>query len=213
MINIIGFSDESFESQFLPIVYEAYQKAAKLLTNISPTVNVKFVDNGGSDITGVGGFSVSENQINLRVVRNYPNLAAQRKNLYSAVLHEFFHLQQGFTYQHSPFTALESAIYEGCAVIFERDYAHNQAAYGEYTQFSDQQLLSWLREIESVGVEYFEKVDTWHKWAFYHPEYDQKWIIYKVGTWLMDKVLHENNLDILDVKDMTASEIIQLRIS
>lgn len=210
MINVINFSDESFESQFVPLIEDAYSNASKLLDKLPESIDIKFTDNGGSDITGVGGFTFSKNQVNVAVLKNYNDRSKQKQNLYSAVLHEFFHVQQGFTYADSPFTALEAAIYEGCAVNFEREYAKNVAEYGDYSDIPETKLKEWLDEIRDVGNEYFENEDVWHKWAFYHPEYDQKWIIYKVGTWLVDNILKENNLGILDLKDKSAAEITKL---
>lgn len=101
-------------------------------------------------------------------------------------------------------------MYEGSAIAFEREYAKNDAAYGDYSTHTDEQLQGWLNEIKSVGTRYFEDEETWQRWAFYHPEYDQKWIVYKVGSWLVDRILSTNNLDILDLKDKTAQEIVAL---
>lgn len=210
MINITEFSDEPFESQFVPLVDGAYSGVQKILDNVPEKLNIKFTDNGGSDITGVGGFSLSHDQINLAILKNFKDRTAQRHNLRSTVFHESFHVQQGFTYSDSPFTALEAAIYEGSAIAFERDYANNSAAYGDYSTYTKEQLEGWLNEIRAIGTDYFENEETWHKWAFYHPEYNQKWIIYKVGSWVVDKILTDNHLDILDLKDKSASEIAEL---
>lgn len=210
MINIIEFSDKPFESQFVSLVDDAYAETSMLLDKLPATMNIKFTDNGASDITGVGGFSVSSSQLNLAVLKGFTDTATQRKNLRSTVFHECFHVQQGFTFADSPFTALEAAIYEGCALAFERTYADNTAAYGDYRAYSDEELQGWLDEIQTVGTEYFENSDTWHKWAFYHPEYAEKWIIYKVGSWVVDRILSESNLDIIDLKDKTVDEIATL---
>lgn len=210
MINVIEYSRESFESQFVPIIDTAYTDAQKYLDQLPKTIDIAFTDNGSSDMTGVGGFTVSDKQINIAVLAEFEDRELQRKNLYSTVMHEAFHVQQGFSYDVSPFTATEAAIYEGCAVIFERQYAHNQAIYGEYSDCSEQDLEKWFAELDTVGTKYFEDIDTWHKWAFYHPEYDQKWIIYKTGSWLVDRILTRSNRDVLDLKSKSAAEILKL---
>jgi len=210
MIHIAHFSNETLERQFIPIVDKAYTDASKILDKLPGSIDIKFTDNGGSELTGVGGFSLSPKQINLAIHQDFEDRAAQEVNLRSTVFHEAFHVQQGFTYTQSPFTALQSAIYEGCAIKFERDYAKNTAVYGDYSSCTEDQLNTWLDEIRTVGTEYFENEDTWRKWAFYHAEYKQKWIVYRVGSWLVDRILADNKLGILDLKSKTADEIIQL---
>ena len=210
MIEIIQYSDEKFESQFVPMIQGAYSDIQVLLENVPEKLLLKFTDNGGSDITGVGGFAVSHNQINLAVLKNFSNRKLQEKNLRSAFFHESFHLQQGFTYEDSPFTALDAAIYEGSAIKFERDYGGNDAVYGDYSAHPEAQLRSWLDDIRGLGTEYFENEETWRKWAFYHPDYDEKWIVYKVGSFILDNVLASSGLDILGLRDKTSSEILAL---
>lgn len=210
MIEVIQYSDEKFESQFVPIIEDAYLEIQKLLENVPEKLLLKFTDNGGSDITGVGGFAFSHDQINLAVLKNFNNRKLQEKNLRSAFFHESFHLQQGFTYADSLFTALDAAVYEGSAIKFERDYGNNDAVYGDYSAYSEAQLKQWLDEIRAVGAEYFENEETWRKWAFYHPEYDEKWIVYKVGSFILDNVLASSGLDIIDLRDKTSGEILKL---
>ncbi len=69
MIEIIQYSDEEFESQFVPMIEDAHLEVRDLLENIPSQLQVKFTDNGGSDITGVGGFAFSRSQINLAVLK------------------------------------------------------------------------------------------------------------------------------------------------
>lgn len=209
MIEIIQYSDEEFESQFVPMIEEAYLEIQELLENVPSRLQVKFTDNGGSDITGVGGFAFSHNQINLAVLKSFDNRQLQKNNLRSAFFHESFHLQQAFTYSDSPFTALDAVVYEGSAMKFERDYGKNDVIYSDYSAYSEEQLKQWLEEIRAVGTEYFENEETWRKWAFYHPEYDEKWIVYKVGSFVLDNVLAESGLDILDFTNKSADEILE----
>lgn len=210
MIRIIHFSDENFERQFVPSIKDAYAKATELLGNIPVSVNIKFTDNGASPDTGVGAFTVSPEQINLAVYKDFKDRALQQKHLTGVVLHEAFHIQQGFTNDKAPFTAIDSAIYEGCAVAFEREYAKMDVIYVDYSAHSEVELQRWLAEIRELGITYFTNQEVWQKWAFFHPEYNQKWLIYHVGSWLVDRILKQKNLTVLDVKNMTPSEILNL---
>ena len=208
MINAIKYSDMSFEPQFTPLVNEAYEQAKALLGNLPEDVDIVFTDQGASELMGVGGFAESADQINLCIQKGFRNRELQWRNLYGTVMHESFHLQQGFTFDKAPFTALESSIYEGCAVVFEREYSESSVEYADYSRNTDEQLQGWADEIESVGTRYFEDTETWERWAFYHPEYDQQWIIYKVGSWMVDRVLRENQLQILDLQNSSAQQIL-----
>lgn len=171
---------------------------------------IKFTDTGASEDTGVGGFAQSSHQLNLSVLENYDDTVTQHKNLRGVVYHELLHIRQGFTYDNAPFTALEAAVYEGCAVTFEQQYADAPASYADYDQYSEEKIKGWLDEIRSVGVAYFQDKAVWEKWAFYHPEYEQKWLIYIVGSWLVQGILKKKNLDVLDLRDMSAKQVLAL---
>lgn len=209
MIEILHYSDEAVEQPLLPTIESAYAEVARLLET-PETIGIYFTDDGAGDETGVGGFTYAKNRINLAFAKDFTDKATQLQNLRSTVYHESFHVRQGFTYTDSPFTALESAIYEGCAVIFERDYAEHTPLYADYQAHSESELKAWLTAIKEVGDEYFKDSETWYRWAFYHEELNQRWIIYKIGTWLVDNMLHDNNLSVLDLQDKTATQIIEL---
>ena len=46
----------------------------------------------------------SRNQVNVAVLKNYSDSLKQERNPYSAVFHEFFHIQQVFTFTDPPST-------------------------------------------------------------------------------------------------------------
>lgn len=213
MIEVINFSNEAVKAKFIPVIEDAYIEAKKLLPDIPEVIKIKFTDNGASDDTGVGGFAESAEQINIALLETFDDTEVQSDDLRGTVMHELMHVKQGFTFDQAPFTAFDAAVYEGCAVTFAEVYAHNNVTYADYSDCTNEQLQGWLDEIKKVGTAYFKDTDTWHKWAFYHPEYKQKWIIYKVGAWLVNKVLSETGKDILDFQDMKASEIIELTSS
>jgi uncharacterized protein YjaZ len=206
----IKFSDEAFESAYIPVIQDAHNEAVKLLKNLQSDLTIEFKNNGASEETGVGGFSMSPHQLNVAVYRSFPDIATQQRNLRAVVFHELYHMNQGFTYEQSPFTALQAAVFEGCAVTFEREYGGGEAAYADYSPHSDEELTDWLNQLKQVGLKYFEDTDTWLKWAQYHPELDQKWIIYKAGMWLIKRILDKNHLSILDLQDKTPDEILRL---
>jgi hypothetical protein len=205
------FSDEGFESTYVPIISNAYSDASKLLNNLPENLTIKFTDNGAEEQSGVGGFAESSHQLNVAIAKGFSDSAAQLRNLRAVIFHELFHINHGFTLEQSPFTALDAAIYEGCAVQFEREYGNGEAAYADFSQHTEEELYDWSRQLEAVGTKYFEDNDTWHKWAFYNPELNQKWIVYKVGTWVVGEILNKNTLNVLELQDKTPSEILKLK--
>lgn len=204
------FSDKDFESAYMPIIDSAYNDSVELLASLPHDLTIKFTDHGAEEQSGVGGFAESPHQLNVAVAKNFSDSATQLRNLRAVVFHELFHINQGFTLEQSPFTALDAAIYEGCAVKFEREYGNGGAAYADFSQHSEEELSSWYHQLEAVGVKYFEDNETWHKWAFYNPDLKQKWIVYKVGTWTVGRILNQNNLNVLELQDKTPSEILGL---
>jgi len=210
MINIISFSDETFEKDWVPLLERAFSDAKKLLTRLPASFNIAFAAEGAEDSTGVGGFSVSPTRINIALTKDFHDRELQERNLRGVLFHELLHVNQGFTFEQSPFTALDAAIYEGCAVIFEQKYGDGVAIYADYHSHSDVELSGWLEQLRKVGTKYFEDYDTWQRWAFYHPELDQKWIIYKVGAWVIEDILARNALTVLDLANKTSTEIMHL---
>jgi hypothetical protein len=210
MINVVSFSDKAFEADWVSVIDQAFSDTLKLLTHLPDTLDIAFTEEGAEQSTGVGGFSVSPHRINIALMKDFHDIALQKSNLRGVIFHELFHVNQGFTCAQSPFTALDAAVYEGCAVVFEREYGGGVAIYADYHQHTDEELSGWLEQLRNVGTQYFEDHDTWQKWAFYHPELDQKWIIYKVGAWLIERILAQHNLSILDLADKKPAEIMSL---
>lgn len=207
MINVVEFSNEAYERQFISLIDESYVEMLGLLDRIPATLNIVFAK-GASDMTGVGGFAAADDQINLAVLGDFEDKALQRRNLRAVMMHETFHIQQGFTFDKSPFTGLEALIYEGCAVACEKTHGGGTASYAEYRKNTKAELYKWLDELKQIGTEYFENREIWQKWAYYHPNYDERWIIYKVGSFIIDQLLKARQLDILDLKNESADEIV-----
>jgi uncharacterized protein YjaZ len=208
MINVVEFSNEPYERQFISLIDESYMEMLGLLDRIPATLNIVFAE-GASDMTGVGGFAAAGDQINLAVLEDFEDKALQKRNLQAVILHETFHIQQGFTFDKSPFSGLEALIYEGCAVACEKTHG-GTASYADYQNNTKADLYKWLDELKQVGTEYFEDRETWQKWAYYHPDYDERWIIYKVGSFIIDELLKARQIDILDLKNKSADEIMAM---
>jgi uncharacterized protein YjaZ len=161
----------------------------------------------------LGGYAYSHDVITLAIQKDFADKMKQTAELRGTVFHESFHLSQRFTGEDGHRSALHSAIYEGCATVFEREYANVLPLYGNYNAHSDEQLADWFDKLGAVGMSYREKEGEWEEWAFYHHELQQRWIVYKTGTWLVDQTLKQTGLNILDLQNKTAEEILALHAS
>jgi uncharacterized protein YjaZ len=122
-----------------------------------------------------------------------------------------FHLYQHFTGEDTtPFSAIEDALYEGMATVFERDREGTLQPYGDYSKASVKSLKEWVKELREIGPSYYDDTALYRKWKFYNNELKEQWISYKVGVWIVDQILDKKKCTILDLKDMTAKEILSL---
>jgi uncharacterized protein YjaZ len=154
---------------------------------------------------GVGGYAESSACVRLVLdpsVELEPEV--RRRRLHAAVLHESFHLVQGFTVaayrgRVRP-SALEHAVYEGCATVFERERARNEPPWGALED--DETMRAWTAEVAALGADY-----DWRRWKFFDPETRRPWILYRVGTFVVDTALARTGLQIEALAGRTAGEI------
>ena len=161
---------------------------------------------------GEGGFAYSPVTINLSFDVDFTDKAKQLKSFRGTIFHETFHMVQGFTFEEPRAlmkTALDSAIYEGCATVFEREYADVLPLWGEYAQHDIATLKEWKNQLKSIPQsEYVD--DAWETWAFYDAESGERWRVYKAGAWIVDEALKKSGLNILDLRLKSADDILKL---
>lgn len=207
-----GFENEPIETLFLAAIYSSYQELKSILPNLPKKLTITFGTNYDYGEDGVTGSAIASDTIKIGINPDVDDRSKQFAKIRSLVFHEGFHLAQGFYLEGRQFSAVESAIYEGCATIFERDYAGSAPAWGDYSKEDDRTLHRWYEEMKSVTAEqYFEPSgETWRKWAFYDAETNEGWRVYKVGTWLVDKVLKKGNISLVELSSKAADEIVSL---
>lgn len=211
-VSVAAFENEAVERLFLDEIHTAYTELRQLLPKLPSKLKVIFGTNYDYGEDGITGSAVSSDEMKIGIDESIEDRTRQHAKIRSLVFHEGYHIAQEF-HLASQFSALESAIYEGCATIFEREYAGSTPKWGDYSKEDTSTLQRWRDAMKDISAEqYFEPSgETWKKWAFYDPETDESWRIYKVGTWLVENILKENDLDIVDLNSMTASEILALR--
>ena len=211
-ISVSAFENEPVERLFLDEIHAAYTELRQLLSKLPNQLKVTFGTNYDYGEDGVTGSAVSSDEMKIGIDKSVEDRTRQHAKIRSLVFHEGYHMAQEF-HLASQFSAVESAVYEGCATIFEREYAGSTPKWGDYSKEDTDTLQRWYDAMKNISAEqYFEPSgETWKKWAFYDPETDESWRVYKVGTWLVENILKENDLDIVDLSSMTASEILALR--
>lgn len=124
------------------------------------------------------------------------------ESIYQATLHECNHAARWNSIGEDN-RIIESAIFEGLATVFERNYAKFQPLYANYE--NDAQMLSWYEEIFAAGSDWSKRDELF----FYHSD-GRRWIAYKTGTWIVDKASRNSGKIVTDLTIMSADEIIKL---
>lgn len=157
---------------------------------------------------GVGGFAAAADRV---AIAFDPAFAGSRdeqlRRLRGCVFHECFHVAHGFTasgLRGRSVSALHNAVYEGAATAFERERAGSEPPWGEY--FDDETMLRWVGELAGLPLAYDQ-----FRWKFWDAETKRAWIVYRAGTFVVDRALGRN--DGLALEGLAAygpDEILQL---
>jgi hypothetical protein len=208
-VNVASFENEDVNLLFLPKIIETYDSLKALLPHLPKTINITFGTNYPYGDDGVTGSALSKDSMKIGTRIDHEDRTGQISRIKSVIFHEGYHIGQGF-YNSDPCSAIEAAIYEGCATIFEREYANSNPEWGDYSMHSEETLLAWLKEMKTITADqYFEPSgETWRKWAFYDPETNESWRVYRVGTWIVENVIRKTKLEVIELNSMSAIEIL-----
>lgn len=208
MIKVIHYQNESTEKPLEANISKYYDEVRELLPRLPETVKIYFSDYGIIPESGVGGYAYSHDIITISINPDFQDKKKQLKDIRPTLFHEAFHQYQDYTGESGPFSAIENAIYEGMATVFEREYCGVWQPYGDYRETSEDRLKQWLQDLRKLSLEDFQ--NAYSEWKFYHPKLKEHWIVYRVGTWITDQVLEEQKLKILDLSNKTATEVLKL---
>jgi hypothetical protein len=210
MLEVIHYQNEAVEKPLEASISSYYDEAYALLPGLPATVQIYFSDYGIIPATGVGGYAYSPHILTVSIDPDFKDTSKQLQDIRPTVFHETFHQFQGFTGESQPYPAIECAVYEGMATVFEREYAGIFQKYGDYWQTPEATLRQWITELKKLSAQDFSDEKTYQAWKFYHPKLKERWIAYKVGTWITDQVLEKYNLSILDLSTKTAAEVLKV---
>lgn len=202
--------------QAIPLIKEAFQEVElrlrELLPELTDNLQVYVYNEDIIPETGTGGYAYSPTILSLAIDNDFKDKNLQRASLIGTIFHESYHLVQGHTGNDTRATytsALDSAVYEGCATIFEREYTSETPLWGDYSMHTKNELQSWRDALSQISISDWLKDDgtSWQQWSFYDSSDNQRWKSYKVGTWIVEAYLQKTGKDIRDLRRMSAIEI------
>lgn len=208
---------DSPNRQAIPFVGEVFReheaRTRELLPELPADLQLYVNDEGIIPEKGVGGYAYSPTIMTLGVRNDFKDKSLQRDSLADTILHEGYHMVQGHTGNPTAphRTALDNAVYEGCATKFELVYGVSRdAPWGDYSKHSREELEAWASKLESFTDDVWRENDgkLWRQWSFYDHEDGTRWKAYKAGVWLVDKYLAQTQEDIRDLRHRTAAEIL-----
>ncbi len=210
-LEIIHWAHEALERRWLPEIEQAYNDLRQLIDGLPENMQLYFDDGDIWEEFAVTGHAHASDIITIIFNPQEKSPEQTVRELRELIFHEGFHVRQGFTYEHGAFSGAESAVYEGCATVFEQKYAAATPGYGEYKDIPVQKLNEWYQALKAIPADtYFEASgETWRKWAFWDDETKEKWRTYKTGAWIVDTVLAARKADIRDLRNVPAKQILR----
>lgn len=151
---------------------------------------------------GRAGYALSSNAVEFKFDPN-SKLGTETvltEGLKSALYHELHHAARMKTVKWGG-NLLERAIFEGLAIVFERENCGSNPPFGRY---DSQSIGEWT-------IELIDNKDTGSKqdWFFDHPD-GRKWIGYRVGTYIVDQAISNSQETSATLVDASADEVLQL---
>ena len=191
------------------VVNETLEKSKKLMPLLSPYVNVLLRAHSEKAVPeiAVGGETYDSELILLSFDESAPHgKKSLLEQLKATTYHEANHaarfawIAKAKIYEQ---TLITGAIWEGLATVCERDYGKTQPEWGKYND--DESMLKWFQELISAD----ERKEQWSKWAFKRED-GRHWLAYKVGTWIIDKVIENTDHTVSELTGMPSGKILKL---
>ena len=210
-MNIVSLNSKHWETMaekglerevLVDTITQALNEAATHLPPLSPYLNIVISPDQEASIpeTGDMGFTWDDELIDIYFDPTLPfGKESLLKNLRSTAFHELNHAARGVAIPFET-TPIEALVSEGLATHFDKQYTGTQAPWGIYED--DATMQAWLEEV--LALPSGQK----------HPEYlfdhsdGRRWIIYKTGTWIVDRVMAEGHVSLQNLTVLPAQEIL-----
>jgi uncharacterized protein YjaZ len=200
---------QSLQTELRTSIQQWHAEVKKLLPNLPSQIDIEFDDEYLVPGFGTGGAASGLNAMKLAYNPEFDasqnELIAELKATY---YHEAYHLTRGFSFETTPhdLPAIKNAIEEGLATKFEVVYTDSKPGYAQYEDRKT--MLAWLEEVRNLpdGFDY-----DWQRWKFFDPETGRKWILYRVGVFIVDEALkNESKLTIKSISTLSVDDITAL---
>ncbi len=123
-------------------------------------------------------------------------LAVVSAQLRATLFHELYHLVRETQLVSASLT--DSAVNEGLATAFEREFGGAATPWGAYPE----NVTDWVREFLALPVD-----ASRDHWMLRHPD-GRRWIGYKVGTYLADRAALTSGHSLAELATVPTEEII-----
>lgn len=209
-INICFFKltknlSQSNELVLRNVINEHAQKAMHLLkiNNINIVVYPK------KELTvpevGAGGYAPNSDWIQIAVDPTRTDIEIKEiieKKVPLSVYHEINHVARWLTVGYGE-KIPETLISEGLAIVFaERNWSLFRASWGEYSEAEIKTFLEILRHRDAKS--------KYNHSEWFFGKGKPKWLGYKVGTYIVRKVLLDNKISIEELTKLSANEVLKL---
>jgi hypothetical protein len=177
-------------------------EARKLLPGLADEISFVWDKNLIIPGNGTGGTLLEPTLLGIGYDPDFEDKDLLAKNLRATILHECFHSAQGWSDKNPtviPETLLEDGVLEGAATVFERQYGRTSPLWASYED--DDTMKKWFIEINKQILD--PNSESYNTYKFGEVN-GVKWMLYKLGTWIIDKVL-EGNSD-LTIKQLATRE-------
>lgn len=201
--------EPSLESELRKLTSTWHQELQILLPGLLDDIEIEFDNNYLVPDFATGGSTWSPNLIKLAYDPGFDAPKAEKiAELRATYFHENYHVFRGYSFETTPAdqSAIGIAIEEGLATKFEALYACSSSGYAELEDRDT--MLAWLEEVRALpnGFDY-----DWQKYKFFDADTGRKWILYKVGVFIVDEAIKNSSDQTLDsLKDLTATQILEL---
>ena len=209
-VTIERWLNRTKEEPFVHEIRDALRDLKSALPSLPSNISLYFDTREFSDGVGITGYARTATSIGVCVNPDFSDTAKQSREIKPFVFHEGYHIVDGFHYDAGKFSGIESAVAEGKAVVFEMQYADSRPGYANW-QDEEEKLASWYEQLKRIDAEqyYEESGETWQKWAFWDKETGESWRVYKVGTWIIQKVTEARGMDVKELHGTAAAQIIK----
>lgn len=210
----IHISNEQYfpdQEKIAAILARNFDEVRGWLPTLADDITLRFTTENFIPETGESGFTQNTNTFVVAIDSEYPDKEKQRGHLREMVFHESLHAVQGYTGETGPFTPIDSAIYEGMAMAFGREMTGASPMYGDYSETEPYKLEAWFTEMKAITAEEYaaDGGALWARWAFYDEVSGERWRLYKVGAWLLDRYQAVTKKTATELVDVTPKDVLQ----